>query len=70
MCDRAMAQVVSRQHFTAKAQVPTQVIPCGMCVVNKVVLGEVFFFWEFFGFPLLISFHHGPSLSYQMGDEQ
>jgi hypothetical protein len=54
-----MAQAVSHQLLTAKARIPARVL--WDFVVNKMALGKGFFF-EFFGYPLSISFH--PSSSY------
>jgi hypothetical protein len=48
-----MALAVSRRPLTAAAWVRAQVNPVGY-VVDKVAL-----FFEFFGFPLSISFHRG-----------
>jgi hypothetical protein len=50
-----MAQAVSRRPPTAEARVQSQVSPVGF-VLDKVALGQIFS-PEYFGFPLLISFH-------------
>jgi hypothetical protein len=54
MSDRAIAQAVSRRLPTAVAWVRYQVRSCGF-VVTKVALRQVFY--NYFGFPCLLSFH-------------
>jgi hypothetical protein len=39
---RAMAQAVSRRPLTTDARVRSRVSPCGIFVVDKVALGQVF----------------------------
>jgi hypothetical protein len=49
-----MAQAVSRQPPTAEARFRPRVSPCGICVGQS---GTGTGFPEYFGFPLLVSFH-------------
>jgi hypothetical protein len=53
---RAIAQAVIRRLPIAAARVPTQVRSSCAFVVDKVTLGQVFFF-EYFSFPCQFSFH-------------
>jgi hypothetical protein len=56
-----MAQAVSRPALTAEAWVRSRSVHVRF-VVDKVALGQVFFFSEYFGFPLSGSFHHCSTL--------
>jgi hypothetical protein len=57
-----MAQAVSRQPLTVKAQVCAQISPCGICGGQSGT--GTFFFSELFSFPMLVSFHCGCPYSY------
>jgi hypothetical protein len=50
-----------------EARIRARVNPCGICGGQRGT--ETGFFFQFFNFPLSVSFHRGSILLYHLGDE-